>query len=721
MARHLHILLLALLLPGCPIVSEDDLTLRKDADGDGFGLEDDCDDNDPDVGEAETWYLDADGDGWTTHDTHVACEDPGGLIDASDQVDCDDERDDVHPDAPELCDGVDNDCDGEIDEERVTLYLDQDGDGHGDELVEKSACFDDQTDLDGMATVNGDCDDERADVYPDAPTDREDTVVCDDRDFDCDGVVDYDADGDGCSSQLCGGSDPDDGHASDNCAPSFDWVDGDYDDNLDGYVGEHRITDDSPRLEGTTQDWEFGSSVSLSGDLDGDGDKDLILGAHYADWEPGDGSDIHVNAGAVYVMYGPLTLPADGVIHPEDSSAVLLWGQQGTREDCEGEGDQLGTQVLVHDFTGGDTDDLIMVARREDWPDGSQDEDNCVGAAHMIHGTALEDPDLDDAYTDWQSISYTSWYGVSDVRSLSAVFAGDLNADGPDDILLGTTGDSGGENYGSIHFVPGPIVASDPQRLDGSTDLLLGEYSGDNIGSPDRACVLDFDNDGMKDLAVGSTNAPRPEGEITGGVWFLEGPVFDAGDGNAPFTPSERGVLISGEEDDHGVGDRISPAGDVNEDGYDDLLVMGTITDDGCGGCGSIYLVFGQDLEEDATLETAGIAMEISGEHENVGLGRFAVSAGNVDDAGGPDLLLGGVSAFYVFVDGLSPDGGTLTTAQADGVIPMDVADFVASDQLPFPAIGGDLNDDPIDDFAIADPKWDNGAGRVYLFFGSEI
>lgn len=92
--------------------------------------------------------------------------------------DCDDTDATVHPDAPERCDGVDQDCDGRVDEELTAVFLDRDGDGHGE--AELPAC-----DLAlPTAATGGDCDDTNSHVHPAA------TEICDGVDDDCDGSID---------------------------------------------------------------------------------------------------------------------------------------------------------------------------------------------------------------------------------------------------------------------------------------------------------------------------------------------------------------------------------------------------------------------------------------------------------------------------------------------------------------------------------------------------
>jgi hypothetical protein len=113
--------------------------------------------------------TDADGDGWTSDE------------------DCDDTDDTVHPDAQELCNGVDDDCDGDTDEDAIdasTWYPDHDGDGFGSEVVLSQAC----SQPSDHVGVGGDCDDGDDEVSPDA------TETCDGIDNDCDGEVDYEID-----------------------------------------------------------------------------------------------------------------------------------------------------------------------------------------------------------------------------------------------------------------------------------------------------------------------------------------------------------------------------------------------------------------------------------------------------------------------------------------------------------------------------------------------
>jgi hypothetical protein len=140
-------------------------------------FDDDCDGS-IDEGLRTLFYEDADGDGWGTVSSLDACTRPAGYAD--NLGDCDDTRADRAPDLPEQCNGFDDDCDDQIDENLLTtFYVDSDGDGWGT-AASIEAC----TLPAGYAVRSGDCDDALASRSPD------NTEVCNGIDDDCDTAVD---------------------------------------------------------------------------------------------------------------------------------------------------------------------------------------------------------------------------------------------------------------------------------------------------------------------------------------------------------------------------------------------------------------------------------------------------------------------------------------------------------------------------------------------------
>ena len=204
----------------------DALTWHRDADGDTYGAaadttdacdpppgyiadDTDCDDLDADAfpghpevcdgvdndydgttdigaSDAPTWYADADGDRYgDPGSTAVECLQPAGYV--ADDTDCDDSAAAAHPGGTEVCDTLDNDCDGDTDEDDAldasTWYRDGDGDTYGDPATGVRACA---APANHVADAT-DCDDARDLVNPAA------IEICDTLDNDCDGVVDTDA------------------------------------------------------------------------------------------------------------------------------------------------------------------------------------------------------------------------------------------------------------------------------------------------------------------------------------------------------------------------------------------------------------------------------------------------------------------------------------------------------------------------------------------------
>ncbi|MFT4979249.1 MAG: hypothetical protein ACI8S6_005159, partial [Myxococcota bacterium] len=218
------------------------------------GIDNNCDDitDDPSSEDAPSWYADGDGDGYgNSASSTVGCTPPPGFI--AQASDCDDSNAAANPGADEICDGIDNDCNDEIDDDPVdvaTWYLDADSDGYGDSTKVVEGCSPGT----GWLTTDGDCDDTTAAIYPGA------AEVCGD------GLVNA------CEATLT--------EARAACAWSSVLDEGDADVVI------------APFGSGGQPGWSV-----AAGDINGDGQGDLLIGA------PGDDS--------TWMMFGPVTADRD--------------------------------------------------------------------------------------------------------------------------------------------------------------------------------------------------------------------------------------------------------------------------------------------------------------------------------------------------------------------------------------------------------------------------
>jgi hypothetical protein len=167
------------------------------ADDDCDGVDDNCDGDLDDGAPTETYYFDADGDGrGNRYVTEESCSMPPGYV--RDNTDCNDDDATIYPSAEELCDALDNDCNGTTDDGLPieTFYADDDDDGFGDLFETADACIAPE----GFVDNSLDCDDSLAINNPDAPE------IPDGVDNNCNGMIDEDVEtqDEGCGCTAAG-------------------------------------------------------------------------------------------------------------------------------------------------------------------------------------------------------------------------------------------------------------------------------------------------------------------------------------------------------------------------------------------------------------------------------------------------------------------------------------------------------------------------------------
>ena len=385
---------------------------------------------------------------------------------------------------------------------------------------------------------------------------------------------------------------------------------------------------------------QFGSSVSGAGDVNNDGYDDLIVGA------------------------------------PPNSTAGYHYGRAYVYSGLTG--------AVLRTITGGEDSELLgsSVSGAGDVNDDGYD-DFIVGAS----GSDAGGTDAGRVYVYSGLTGGVLWtltgQAAGDRFGKSVSGAGDVNDDGYDDFIVGASeNDAGGASAGRAYV------------YSGLTGTVLWTFTGEAAGDDFGASVSgagDTDDDGYADLIVGALRNDAA-GSNAGRAY-----VYSGHTGNLLWTFSG---FLSG---DH-FGYSVSGAGDVNIDGYDDLIVGAR---NAGGGIGRAYVYSGQ---------TGGWLHVFTGEATNDEFGCSVSGAGDVNNDGILDVIVGAQGQ-----DGGAGDAGRAYVFSG----PTDVLCFTgqaANDYLGYSVSWvGDIDKDGYDDVIVgvpADDQWGTDAGYMYVYSG---
>ncbi|MEE2750492.1 MAG: MopE-related protein [Myxococcota bacterium] len=591
-----------------------------DADLDGYPESVDCDDDDPDVHpgaeehcdgvdedcdslvdeepvDGSTWYADADGDGHGGSDfSQVSCEQPDGYVDSD--LDCDDLEALVYPDAPESCDGLDNDCDGAVDEDAIdegTFYIDIDGDGYGSAVFSEVAC----TASSGFADNALDCDDADSAIHPGAiEADCSDPV-----DYNCDGSVGFeDSDADGYAAcEDCDDSDP---AVSPDASETCDGVDEDCDGEIDndasdattlyadsdgdGFGGQQFVIQSCDDVSGYVADgsdcddvdansYPGGSEIcdGLDNDCDGTADEGVLY-SWYQDVDGdgyGDSSAATVEACSAPPGY---TANSDDC---DDSNAQANPGSyeicDGVDNDCDGQSDEAG--ALGESTFYADSD-----------ADGYGDAASTVSACEAPTSYVSDSGDCDDASASISPAATETCDGVDNncdgavdeaTAADTSTYYQDLDGDGFGSATVTTEACSSRSGYVQDNTDCNDLDSnSNPQGVEvcdaANTDEDCDGFSDD--ADPEGAggttlYYLDVDGDGygdQTDSGTGYCDAP--------GGYSTDNTDCDDSASGATVNPGATETWYDGVDSDCGGGSDY----DADGDGYDSNQHSGEDCDD---------------------------------------------------------------------------------------------------------------------------------------------
>lgn len=468
-------------------------------------------------------------------------------------------------------------------------------------------------------------------------------------------------------------------------------------------------------LEGINDADEAGTDVA-TGDVNGDGIEDLIIGADYAD---PNGNE----SGETYVVFGD----DDGFSDSIQLSS--LDGSNGFTINGEASSDYSGRAVGTVDINGDGIDDIVV---------GAPEANSQTGKAYVIYGKSSGF----SSTIELSSLSGTDGFVINgrDVGDFTgnAFAAGDIDGDGFEDLMIGAQYGGGAGAIGEVSVIHGKSGSfSSPYDLSGITPgdgfTIYGESNYDEIGA-DLASG-DINGDGFDDIIMGSTDNSTGKAYVL----FGKGSDFSTSYQLSNMTSSE-GMLINGVASADKAGHAVA-SGNINGDNADDVLIGAP----GAGGTsygdpkpGRSYVVFGSANSLPGTLDLSSLdgsnGFRIDGDADDDKAGE-SIAAADINGDGYDDVIVG---ANWADANGTNNSGKVYTVfgknsgfaasidvTSLDGSTGFVLNSTVEMDYSAAAVTSGDINGDGFDDVvngAVGYTGYSPGpntTGRAHIFFNA--
>ncbi|MBS0350221.1 MAG: FG-GAP repeat protein [Proteobacteria bacterium] len=434
-----------------------------------------------------------------------------------------------------------------------------------------------------------------------------------------------------------------------------------------------------------------GNSVSGAGDYNGDGYDDFLIQAVGWAYSP------NYN----YIIFGGPSLGLGGVLNLTD-----LNGKNGFQFQFGGEGGR--SLSGTGDINKDGYDDILI--GDQNWF-GNQLAAAC---SYLVFGAAS---DFKNPF-DLSDVSSDSFSFVAETLGYFAVgWAGDINGDGYADMCLGNQ--VAGRGYVVFGGIGVGSSGINLDNLNGKDGFILNGESGGNTGWSVNGAG-DINVDGYADLIIGAYSA-SPDGKTNAGRSYVVfgGPTINNTTGLITLMDLDgnNGFKIDGERAGDQSGCSVNAAGDVNGDGYDDVLI-GASTSTG----EQSYVVFGKPgIGQGGVLNLT--SLDGSNGFKLLGAGTSVSSAQDFNQDGYADILLGsfGSQKYLVFGSVTLGAGGVLDLTTLNGTDGINLNAEAGTYQSSDSVSGiGDVNGDGYPDIIVGAAAYGGlfGPGRSYVVFG---